>query len=140
MACGTKRPSPGRSLCHFQKEKPPATAASPDPATWSILLELGRNAGELAVERAADRIDRRNNHNGNARGDEPVLDRGGTGFVFQKRENLRHVTNSLLLFLRSRRNARIIKKPSDDAVWTSRLYRDFPDAQGKSAKIFTVAT
>ena len=57
-----------------------------------------------------------------------------------KRKNLRHITNSLLLFLRSRRNARINKKPCDDAVWTSRLYRDFSDAQGKSAKVFTVAT
>src|SRR5215468_10213472 len=52
------------------------------------LLQLGRNAVELAVERAADRIDRRNDHNGDASSDEAVLNRGRTRLVFQKRENL----------------------------------------------------
>lgn len=39
------------------------------------LLQLGRDAGELAVEGRADRVDRGNNHDGNAGRDEAVFDR-----------------------------------------------------------------
>jgi hypothetical protein len=95
----TKDHPPAASLPSLLKEEAAETAASSDPASHiEMLLKLGRNAGELAVERAADRIDCRNNHNGNAGGNKSVFDRGGTGFVFQKRENSRHVTNSLWLF------------------------------------------
>jgi hypothetical protein len=61
------------------------------------LFQLGRNAVELRVQGGADRIDRRNNYNGNASGDETVLDRGRTRLVLQERKNLRHLTHSIWL-------------------------------------------
>jgi hypothetical protein len=57
------------------------------------LLKLGRDAGELAVERAADRVDRRNDHHGDTGGDETILDRGSAGLVFEKRNNFGHVAS-----------------------------------------------
>jgi hypothetical protein len=51
------------------------------------LLQLGRDAVELAVERAANGIDSRDDHNGNAGSDEAVLDRGSAGLVLEKRND-----------------------------------------------------
>ena len=58
----------------------------------TTLLELRRDAGETAVEGRADRIDGRDDHNGNASGDEAVLDRGRSRFVLQKRYDFRHLS------------------------------------------------
>ena len=59
-----------------------------------MLLKLGRNAGEIGVERAADRIDRRNNHNGNASSDQTIFDRGSSRIVFQKSEDFGHLVGA----------------------------------------------
>jgi hypothetical protein len=52
------------------------------------LLELRRDAGELAVERAAERVHNGDDRNGNASGDQTVFDSGRTGLILQKRNNL----------------------------------------------------
>ena len=38
-------------------------AASSEPATWSVLLEPGRDRLELRVQSCTDRVDRRDDHN-----------------------------------------------------------------------------
>jgi hypothetical protein len=57
-----------------------------------MLLQLGRNTLELAVEVGANRVDGRDNHDRNASGDQPVFDCSCTGFIFEKRKHARHVT------------------------------------------------
>jgi len=52
------------------------------------LLQLGRDAGELAVEGRADRIDGRDDHNGNASGDEAIFNGRRTRLILQKRKHL----------------------------------------------------
>jgi hypothetical protein len=51
------------------------------------LLQLGRDAGELAVERAADGVDSRDDYNGNAGCDEAIFDRGSARLVLEKRND-----------------------------------------------------
>jgi len=59
------------------------------------LLQLGRNARELAVERGADRIDRRNDHDRDTGGDQAVFNCSRTRLVLEKRKQLRHLTHSI---------------------------------------------
>jgi hypothetical protein len=51
-----------------------------------MLLQLGRNTLELAVEVGADRVNGGDNHNRNPSGDQPIFDCSCTGFIFEKRE------------------------------------------------------
>ena len=53
-----------------------------------ILLQLGRNARELAVERRADRIDRRDDHDRDTGGDQAVFDRSRTRLVLENANSL----------------------------------------------------
>jgi hypothetical protein len=78
------------------------TAASPDPATWSALLKLGRNARELAVEGGADRIDRRNDHNRNTGGDQAVFNRGRTRNLLRTSQISRTSVRSFLTLILTR--------------------------------------
>jgi hypothetical protein len=60
-----------------------------------ILLQLGRNARELAVERRADRIDRRDDHDRDTGGDQAVFNCSRTRLVLEKRKQLRYLTHSI---------------------------------------------
>jgi hypothetical protein len=53
-----------------------------------ILLQMGRNARELAVERGADRIDRRNDHDRDTGGDQAVFNRSRTRLVLENANSL----------------------------------------------------
>ena len=59
------------------------------------LLQLSGNARELAIERTADRIDRRDDHYRDAGGDQAVFNRGRTRLVLEKRKQLGHLTHSI---------------------------------------------
>ena len=127
IACG---------LCDFQKKKPPDDGASFDPATWSILLSwvemlVNLPLSVVPIELTAAMI---TTEMPAAMRPYSIAVAPDSSFRTQKLATCDKLPR--LTALRSRRNARIIKKPCDDAVWTSRLYRDFPDAQGKSAKVF----
>jgi len=73
------------------KKKPPVKAASSEPATWSVLLELGRDRLELRVQGCTDRIDRRDDHNRNAGGDQTIFDGGSARLVFEERKKGMHL-------------------------------------------------
>jgi hypothetical protein len=64
----------------------------------SQLLKLGRDAVELGVEARADRIDRGNDHDRNAGGNQTIFNRGGAGLILQKSKDLRHLTRSMWLY------------------------------------------
>jgi hypothetical protein len=83
----------------FSKKKEAAISGGSDRTSkpWSVLLKLGRNAGELAVERGADRIDRGDDHDRNARSNQTVFNGRSAGFILEERKDARHVTNSLSL-------------------------------------------
>jgi hypothetical protein len=57
-----------------------------------MLLQLGRNTLEFAVEVGANRVDGGDNYDRNASGNQPVFDCSCTRLIFEKRRNSRHVT------------------------------------------------
>lgn len=59
-----------------------------------MLLELRRDALELGIQRATQRIDNCDDRNRNAGGNEPVFDRGRRRLVPEERYKLRHVTSA----------------------------------------------
>ena len=54
------------------------------------LLQLRRDRRELGVQLGAKAVHNRNDGERNASCDEAVFNRGGPGFVFEKREELAH--------------------------------------------------
>ena len=73
-----------------KKKKPPSRAASSDPATWSVLLELGRDSIESAIEGRTHCIDAGDNHDRNTSRDQAVFNRGGARLILQKRKGFKH--------------------------------------------------
>jgi len=76
------------------------------------LLQLGRNARELAVERGADRIDRRNDDDRNASGNQALFNRSRTRLVLEKRKQLGNLTQSIQLqhFMHRDNNLELLRK------------------------------
>ncbi len=52
------------------------------------LFQLGRDAGELAVQGAANRVDSADDHNRNTSSDQTVLNCGRTALILQERVQL----------------------------------------------------
>jgi hypothetical protein len=107
-------------LSRTQKKKPPICHGGffrSSKPYGDVSLKLGRNACELAVERAADRIDVAIITTEMPAAMSPYSIAVAPDSSF-KNARTRDITNSLWLFLRSQRNARIIKKLCGDAAWT----------------------
>jgi hypothetical protein len=64
--------------------------ASHDPATWSLSLQLGRNAVKLGVEARTDRIHGGDDDNRDAGSDQAIFNGRCARLVFEKRKNARH--------------------------------------------------
>ena len=79
-----------------QNEKAPAIDRSPYlQRRRAQLLELGRNAGELGVQRGAKAVDDRDDRNRDASRDEAVLDGRRAGFVLHEtHEEVFHLGSS----------------------------------------------
>ena len=64
------------SIPVLQKKSRPDGRLEQSLKIWWRLLELGRDGAKLCVEARPDALDRPNDHNRNAGGDQAILNRG----------------------------------------------------------------